>query len=181
MALFWITGSAGTGKTTICKKLKEKGYVSYDIDDDGLARWTNLKSGYTHPKSSVSKEQRTAEFINTHGWFVPRSTAEEVATESEGKLGFLCGVLDNYNELLDLFDGIVALNTDDETLKLRLRTRTTGDWGKQEHELQHTLGRHRTVYDQYRDMGAKIIDATKPVEQVIDEIVQIASSKSTHS
>lgn len=176
MSLFLVTGSAGTGKSTLCSALKEKGYVAYDVDNDGLARWVNLSTGFIHPKSSVKPEDRTAEFIKTHGWFVPRPTIEEVHKEAGGKLGFVCGVLDNYDALKDLFSGIIALYVDDDTLKSRLSTRSPREWGTQEHELRQTLERHQIIYDKWRAMGATVVNASNRIEQVRDEVVQAATS-----
>lgn len=178
MSLFWITGSAGTGKSTACKALKEKGYVAYDVDNDGLARWTNLDTGYVHPKSSVKPEDRTPQFIKTHGWFVPKATVEEVRQEAKDKLGFLCGALDNYDELHTLFNGIIALYVDDETLKSRLSTRSPREWGTQEHELRQTLERHRIVYDKWRNMGAVIVNTSNSQERLVDEIIGAAKTLS---
>lgn len=174
MSLFWVTGSAGTGKSTVCKELKKEGYVAYDVDNDGLARWTNLDTGYIHPKSSVKPEARTPEFIKTHGWFVPRSIVEEVHQESEGKLGFICGALDNYDDLHDLFNGIIALYVDDDTIKSRLSTRPPREWGTQEHELKQTLERHHTIYDKWKVMGAIVVNSSNPLEQVVSDVIQSA-------
>ncbi len=160
----------------VCKALKEKGYLAVDTDTDGLARWTNLETGYVHPKSSVKQAERTPEFLKKHGWHVLRSDVEKLQAEGIGKLAFLCGVLDNESELHDLFDGTIALYIDDETLKYRLANRTDNDWGKQEHELQQTLVNHHASYDKYRAMGAVIIDASQPVEQVTEDILATASS-----
>lgn len=176
MALFWVTGSAGTGKSTACRALKARGYIAYDVDDDGLARWTNLKTGYVHPKSSVKPEDRTAEFIKTHGWFVPRQSVEEIQHEAEGKLGFVCGILDNYEELRDLFTGIIALYADDETLKQRFSTRSPRQWGTQEHEVQQTLERHHVIYDTWKNMGAVIVDTSNPKEAVVNRIIETAET-----
>lgn len=172
MALFWVTGSAGTGKSTVCKELKKKGYVAYDVDNDGLARWTNLSTGYVHPKSSVKHEDRTPEFIKTHGWFVPRSTVEKIYKEAGDRPGFICGAIDNFDDLNDLFSGIIALHVDDDTLKDRLSTRPLREWGAQEHELKQTLERHQTVYDQWRAMGAVVMDSSRPIEQVVSTVIQ---------
>jgi broad-specificity NMP kinase len=171
MPLFLLTGSAGTGKTTICQKLREKGYEAYDTDNDGLSKWQNIETGYIHPKSSVKDVERTPEFLKVHAWNIPRQDIEELHDKSTEKIIFLCGVLDNLTDVRDLFDGVFALFVDDETLKHRLDTRTSGDWGKQEHELEHTLENHHIVYDRYRELGAKVIDATKPIDLVVEDIV----------
>jgi dephospho-CoA kinase len=130
MALFFITGIAGSGKSTLAKALKAKGCEAYDTDDDSFARWRNKNSGYIHPKSSIKKEARTEAFLADHTWVVPRSEVEELARRAKNKDIFLCGVASNEDELRNLFKQIFELVIDNETLKHRLLTRTSNDWGK---------------------------------------------------
>ncbi len=177
MRIYCITGSAGIGKSTICKALKDKGYPAYDVDNDGLARWTNLKTGYVHPKSSVKPNQRTAEFIKSHGWFVPRSTIEEIKAKSDGNIGFIYRAIDNFDKLADLFSGVFALYVSDQTIKDRLSRRTEREWGAQPHELLQTLERHQSIYEMWRNQGANIIDASKPIDQLADELIAMSAAK----
>jgi len=171
MSLFLINGSAGTGKSTVCEVLKEKGYSAYDVDVDGLARWTNLETGYVHPKSSVKTADRTPEFLAAHRRYVPRDDIQRLRNDSEGKITFLCGHLGNLDKVSDLFSGIFALYVDDETLRNRLSIRTGNDWGVQEHEVEQTIRNHHNLYDKYKSMGAIIIDATQTPEQVANDIL----------
>lgn len=173
MPLFLVTGTAGTGKSTVCHVLKERGYEAYDTDDDGLARWQHNETGYIHPKSSVKAEQRTATFIGEHTWSVPRGYLEDLLKIAGDKPVFICGSLGNESKVRDLFKTVFALYVDDDTLKHRLATRTNNDWGKQPHELEQTLKHHHEIYDNHRMIGDIIIDAAKLVDEVADEIIQI--------
>jgi dephospho-CoA kinase len=38
MALIFITGISGAGKSTIAKELSRRGYEVYDTDEDGLSK-----------------------------------------------------------------------------------------------------------------------------------------------
>ena len=171
MSLFLISGTAGTGKSQVCRVLKAKGYEAYDTDDDGLARWQHKQTGYIHPKSSVKAHQRTPEFITEHDWNVPRKHVEELAREAANKPIFLCGSLANEAELHDLFATVFALYVDDETLKHRLATRTTNDWGKQPHELQQTLEHHHEIYKEHEQRKDSIIDASRSLDEVVNDIL----------
>ncbi len=171
MSLYLISGTSGTGKSQACHELEERGHEAYDTDDDGLARWQHKQTGYIHPKSSVKPEMRTAEFIAEHSWNVPRELLEGLASKAKDHPIFVCGSVGNEDELRDIFGAVFALYVDDETLKSRLATRSTNDWGKQPHELEQTLQDHHEAYDRYRKLGDFVIDASQPPKRVVDEIL----------
>jgi adenylate kinase family enzyme len=171
MSLFFITGIAGSGKTTVQHELQSRGYEAYDTDDDGFAKWHNNKTGYVHPKSSVKNEDRTEEFLKIHSWKVPRREVEALARRANGKTVFLCGVAANEDEIRGLFKAVFELTIDDETLVHRLTTRDNNDWGKQPHELQRTLEEQHNVIEVHANHSSILIDATRPVETVVDNII----------
>jgi adenylate kinase family enzyme len=171
MPLYFVTGLAGSGKSSICKELKSRGYEAYDTDDDGFSKWQDIKTGHIHPKSTVKKEDRTVEFLKNHRWNAPKQEVAALATRASDKPIFLCGVADNTKELLQLFDKVLALTIDDKTLTYRLQTRTDNDWGKQPHELRSTLEQNRLSKAFYKKNGYIIIDATQPFSSVVDEIL----------
>ena len=176
MSLFSIGGGAGTGKTTVCDILKARGYDAYDIDSAGFARWKNTETGYIHPKSSVKAEDRTPDFLKLHDWHVAREVVEQLRDKAIGHTVFLCGDIGYKSDFSDLFDGVFALQVDDETLEHRLATRTENDWGKQPHELLLSINANRSSYNAYRDIGATIVDATQPAESVVDEILSLINT-----
>ena len=138
MALYFITGVSGTGKSSVTHELRKRGYVAYDTDDDALARWQNTETGYVHPKSSVKAPDRTKDFLKAHAWNVPREYIEQMATENPDKTSFVCGVANNFDQLQDLFSKVFALTIDETTLRHRLLSHSNNDWGKQPHELTQT-------------------------------------------
>ena len=174
MSLYLVSGTAGTGKTSACNVLKQRGYEAYDTDDDGLARWQHNETRYIHPKSSVKPEMRTAEFLGQHSWNVPREHIENLTQEAKDHPIFVCGALGNESELHDLFKMVFALYVDDATLLHRLANRTTNDWGKQPQELERTMRYHHRIYDMHRQLGDFVIDASQPLEVIVDEILTLA-------
>lgn len=170
MSLYFITGIAGSGKTTVQQELKARGFKAYDTDNDGLAKWHNNETGYVHPKSSVKPEQRTPAFLDQHSWKVSRKEVEALIEDEDNPI-FLCGYLANSDELVDMFKKSFALVIDEKTLISRLLTRTSGDWGKQTHELQHTISDRAKTEELYKRLGYKLIDANQPLNHVVNEIL----------
>lgn len=176
MSLYFITGGSATGKSTITLELRKKGYAAYDTDDDALARWQHIETSYIHPKSSVKPAQRTPDFLKMHSWNVPREFIEKIAAENQGNIAFICGVANNIDQLQDLFSHTFALVIDEKTVRHRIATRTNNNWGKQPHELEQTLKANKKALETYNKLGYTIIDASQPLESVVEDIVRSVKS-----
>lgn len=174
MPLYYITGVAGFGKSTVLAELKRRGFETYDVDDT-LARWRNTQTGYIHPKSSIQKAHRTPDFLKNHNWIVPRQEVEKLSRHARANPIFVGGAIGNEDELRHLFHTVFALYINDETITHRLKTRTTNDWGKQPHELQLTLKHSASSYKKYERLGDILVDGTLPTNEIADTILgQIA-------
>ena len=45
MALFYVTGLSGTGKSAVLRELLIRGYHARGVDEDGYADWLSLAAG----------------------------------------------------------------------------------------------------------------------------------------
>ncbi|MGX1364937.1 ribose 1,5-bisphosphokinase PhnN [Streptomyces canus] len=168
MTLVWVTGNSGTGKSTVCGVLRERGYVALDGDEDGFCRWIDRANGeeVTDPPYPVP-----GGWLDRHGWAIVRERVEELVEESRFHITFLCGSAENEADVRDLFDLVVCLVIDEATLRHRLATRTTNAFGQHPEELAAALKwnpRMRAIYESH---GATIIDASKPVTEVVDSLI----------
>jgi len=100
-----------------------------------------------------------------------RQKVEEFAASAKDKLIFLCGSPSNADDMLDLYDKVICLVVDKDTLKHRIASRTDHDFGKAPDELESILGWHDSFQDRYKDQGAVMIDATQSLEAVVNEIL----------
>lgn len=171
MPLIYITGISGSGKTTVRNELRHRGHIAYGTDEDSLAHFYNNDTG-EQIRHHVTAEDRTPEWRSHHTWKVERAAVEKLREEAKGKPIFLCGVVSNdTRELWDLFDAVFALTINEETLRHRITTRTNNDHGKNPHEFEELLKWQKTAREDYEKLEAIIVDATKPVETVVDEIL----------
>lgn len=170
MALIFVTGNSGSGKSTIRKALATRGYETHDTDEDGLTSWVNKETGEKVPRPT-DIDQRTNDFYDNHDWRLSRERVEELAKAAEGKTVFLCGSVSNDSELTGLFGKVVFLSVDPETLTQRLTTRTDNDFGKSPDELENILGWHENFERENRDRGAVVIDAARSVDEVVGDII----------
>lgn len=169
MSLFLITGLPGTGKSTVYAELKKRGYEAYDGDYDRLAKWYSIADGV--PIDARKSHDRTPEFLETHSRDISLDIIKGLATKAGNNPVFLCGDPENEDELVSLFDKVFALVLDEDVRQTRLATRTNNKWGKLPHEIAYDLTKKPIAYNRYERYGYVILDASQPIELVVDKIL----------
>ena len=91
---------------------------------------------------------------------------------------FVCGSSRNRDRFLPYFTKIFNLRIDDDTMRRRLQERTNNEYGKQPEELELTLRLNRS---DERPAGAIDVDATQPLDQVVDELLRLANCRTVTS
>ena len=157
---FLIEGTSGTGKTSVCKELQQRGYQAIHGDRE-LAYQGDLETG--EPTDSLAHEH--------HIWDVGKVQAL-VANQDEA-MTFFCGGSRNFVKFIDLFDGVFVLEIDINTLHRRLNARPDSEWGAGKPVERVFVARlHQTKEDIPRNRIS--VDATAPIAHVVDEIVRKA-------
>ena len=181
MSLVYITGISGAGKSSVSAELKRRGYEAYDADQDGFNTWYTVgaETKVAVPYNDWG-DTHSQIWLHDHVWHTSRTKVAQLAKKSEGKLIFLCGTSGNEREMFDLFSQIICLDLDEKTLRHRLATRTNNKFGKAKHELDLVLNWHKGHADWYRGLGATIIDSSKPLSTVVDNILKIIGPHIAH-
>jgi hypothetical protein len=91
---------------------------------------------------------------------------------------FVCGSSRNRDRFLPYFTKVFNLRIDDDTMRRRLFKRTNNDFGKQPEELELMLTLNR---NDEKPAGAIDVDATQPLDQVVDEVLRLADCRTTAS
>lgn len=169
--LVWVTGNSGVGKSTVSAFLKSLGELAFDADWQGYNHWVDRTSGQVvaEPPYPVP-----AGWLERFAWRISRAEVGALAARAHGKTAFLCGSAENEVDVRDLFDLVVCLVVDNETLRDRLQTRTTNAFGKHPEELAAALGSNDSIESTYRRLGATIIDGRRPVAEVANTILAAA-------
>ena len=158
MALIQIDGISGTGKTTTSKELIRRGYNAIDAD--------SAFGYFGDPKTGIPTDEKIQK-----NWIWHLDKIKSLAKSSANEAVFICGGAMNMNEVRDLFEKRFTLVIDDDTMKQRLLNRTNSDFGKHPDELAWQLGWNKGAIAYARSIGSIVVDATKPVEKVVDEIL----------
>jgi hypothetical protein len=172
MPLVWVTGSSGVGKSTVCGLLKSRGELAVDADWKGYSHWVDRTTGQvvTNPPDAVP-----AGWLARFGWEINRAEVEFLSRSTHDRTAFLCGSAENEGAVRDLFDHMICLVADNETIRDRLGTRTTNAFGKHPEELAAALGWNDDAEVRYRRLGATIIDGRRPPPEVVDAILSAAA------
>jgi hypothetical protein len=172
MALYYVTGLSGTGKSAVLHELRVLGYRARGVDEDGYADWINRITG--HPDAFPRNDPE----FDFHAWYaahywvlsVRRISVLSRAAARLGKPVFLCGSASGDDIVWQLFDKVIALVADEQTIRQRLAGRPEG-FGKTPEELADVFFWHAGFETAYRGFGATIIDATQPLPEVVAEIL----------
>jgi len=175
--LVLVTGISAAGKSTVCAELRRRGYDAHDSDSDDNAVWVDRATGDVI--GWIDGALRTPRFLERYEWRFDLERVAALARRAEDHVVFLCGSTANEAEVWPLFRSAVYLAIDDATLRHRLATRTSNDFGRSDYERDMVLGWHQAVAeDDYRRYGAAIVDGTRPMSEVVDEILKIALTAS---
>lgn len=169
MALIFVTGPTCSGKSTIRKELRSRGYEAHDTDEDKISRHYNRETGEV--AKYPNDLERPENWHQEHSFRMSPDEIKQMAANSSGKTVFLFGLAENDMELKEYFDKIICLVIDVETMKQRVAARKTNFFGKSPDELRQVLRYFQPTLDKYISAGAVTIDATQPVDKVIDEIL----------
>jgi broad-specificity NMP kinase len=163
---YLVEGVSGTGKTSVCDELERRGYHAIHGDRE-LAYQGD-------PATGAAVEGHTHEH---HIWHVEK--VEAVVADQDAAETFFCGGSRNLPRFIGLFDAVFVLTVDLDTLNRRLDERTSDDDERHpshaEREIIERL--HTTSEDTPEGIP---IDATAPVERVVDTILE-AIARSTRA
>jgi len=155
---YLIEGVSCSGKTTVCNELERRGYHVIHGDRD-LAYWGDPATG--EPLQSTAYEH----------WIWDVDKVRALVADKSRAVSFLCGGSRNFDHFIELLDGVFVLEIDVDTLERRLALRTEDDWGGPASDGASNARRQHATKDGVPE-NAITIDATSPIEKVVDAILE---------
>jgi hypothetical protein len=152
---YLVEGLSGTGKTSVAEELQRRGHHVVHGDRE-LAYTGDPATG--EPVVGGGHEH--------HLWDVARVRA--LVADHAHPATFFCGGSRNFPAFLHLFDEVFVLHVDLATLNRRLDARPDEEWGGGPTE--------RALIERFHATGEDVpdgvpVDATAPLDQVVDEIL----------
>jgi hypothetical protein len=164
VATYLITGDSGSGKSTVAQALARRGYRSYNTDD--MPDVTRLEDHAGRPAEWPGGPIDWSKYA--WNW---QEAALQGLLAGAGTV-FVAAIVSNQARFYSLFEAIFVLVVDAGTLRHRLLSRTENDYGKHPDELAGILSYHPVLEGELLSApGAVAIDATKPLDAVVNEIV----------
>jgi gluconate kinase len=157
---YLVEGLSGAGKSSVYEELIRRGYKAISTD----RAWAYHADPDTDlPGGPLGHET----------WMWDREKAVSELESPEPEVLFVCGSSRNRDHFLPYFTKIFNLRIDDDTMRRRLETRTADDWGLGPEAIELMLELNRS---DEKPTGAIDVDATQPLNQVVDELLRVSNS-----
>ncbi len=166
MSKYFIGGSAGTGKSSIVAELVLRGYSAYDAD-----KFSRLEDKQGNPVDiDTSREPADWKLVS---WNWSKSAIDKIL-QTEGDV-FLAGNSTNMYDYFNEFDKIFILfidNPDDHAK--RIMSDENERYGTNSSDLEKILlYRDELAQKLLRQPQSVKIDASKPVIEIVDDILNV--------
>ncbi len=155
---YLVEGLSGAGKSSVYEELIRRGYKAISTD----RAWKRQAD----PETGLPG--RPGHYGNSI-WDQRKALSELESPEPE--VLFVCGSSRNRDRFLPYFTKTFNLRIDDDTMRRRLQERTNNEFGKQPEEVELMLRLNRS---DEKPAGAIDVDATQPLDQVVDEVLRLA-------
>lgn len=172
MSLVLVSGLSGAGKSAVYRRLVQLGFEAYGFDEDRFGEWFHRESGLP---VAFPAERHDSDGTADIEFRVDQQKIEDLAKDSVGRTVYLCGGAGHEFHFWELLDRVIYLMADDDTLRYRLATRIDNGYGKAPDELAGILDANQTFAGLYRDRGAVIVNAARPIDEVVSDVIVAAT------
>ena len=168
MSRVLVTGMSGTGKSAALAELGRRGYRVVETDEPGWSEY--------HEYVDPTDELHRGEWL----WVEERITELLAAADDDRSL-FVEGCVRNQSKFYDRFDAVVLLSAPADVILDRIARRTTNNYGKTPVERAMILDDLAKVEPLLREGCTHELDASRPLAEVVADLVAIASRPVTTS
>ena len=156
---------SGTGKSSALTELGRRGYRVVDTDDPGWREY----------RESVESSDEL------HGgeWLWVEEKIAGLLDSDDGRSLFVAGCARNQSKFYHRFDAVVLLRARAEVILDRVARRTTNSYGKTPVERAMILDDLATIEPLLRASCTHELDASRPLVEIVADLIAIASRPMT--
>jgi hypothetical protein len=158
-----VTGMSGTGKSSALAELGRRGYRVVDTDDPG---WREYR-----------EDPEPSDELHRGEWLWVEEKIAALLDSDDGRSLFVQGCVRNQSQFYDRFDAVVLLSAPADVLLDRIARRTTNDYGKTPLERAMVLSDLAEIEPLLRQGCTHELDASRPLDEVVDDLIAIASRR----
>lgn len=162
-----ITGIPGSGKTSVFKELEKRNIPCIDIDSSGFCFWRN--------KCTLAKVNEVnwqdLDWLKEHGWYCDINEFKQYAENTFNDGVYICGVVENLEELASICDKRILLSVNDDVISKRLDTRIDNDFGKSDLEKEFIFQDVKEHLLKTNDLIH--INSNEDISKIVDEILTL--------
>ncbi len=168
-----ITGSAGSGKTTLARFFKQKGKASIDMDKSGLGIWLDKDGKNAKGPPYINSETNEWSHKNGLRWNWDAGKLNSLIKKNTDI--YIFGSAWNMNDFLNLFDKKYYLDASQALINERLDKRNSegkeyNDWGRTHEQRAKIFSIFKTKAASARKNGFIFVDASLPMEKIFEII-----------
>jgi hypothetical protein len=155
----------------VAAELARRGRLSVDADDESLARWVD-DAGQVVRTPAMSDPG----WLSRHRWEWDPVRLDEIlsAAGRTGQTLYVCGNASNVTSFFRRFDIVILLEIDEPTMLRRLdEPSREGEFGRGDDTRVLLRSWLPGFQAQVRTLGAQVVDATAPLEAVIESILSL--------
>jgi hypothetical protein len=157
-----VTGMSGTGKSSALAELGRRGFRVVETDAPEWSEWI--------PATGDAEGE----------WLWREDRIAELLASEDGRTLYVQGCVSNQGKFYDRFDAIVLLSAPLEVILDRIENRTTNEYGKRPGERELIVSQLGWVEPLLRKTCTHEIDASRPLAEVVEELVEIGQDAAGH-
>ena len=163
-----LTGVAGTGKSTLAKALRERGFLAVDFSEvPGMCFWQDINT----KEKVIYSPVESREWFRTKHFICDIQKLTEIIDKQDDII--MTGVASgNQVEYFPLFDKILLLQCNPETSVHRMQTRNTA-YGKTKAEQDDLIEWQKEFNPLLMSQGAIPVSTEGEINTVLDTIVTL--------
>lgn len=173
MALIYITGPSGSGKSSLTEVLRRRGIEAHDADIE-LCSWHDNATGQqvVYPRSQADRDKN---WQQRNSFLMSEDKIAELYDKAKETNIYVLGIAPNDLELASkYFKYVFCLYIDETTMVNRIISRQNNNYGKAPDQMKIIRFWYAPTVQKYKDAGCVMIDANKDIQQVADEILTAA-------